>query len=73
MGKPKKKRPGKPRKYGAGDGQICVPLTISVPRWIRDRLDAEPDGRSSAAFRLISDGLEITPLSVPRRRSEETA
>jgi hypothetical protein len=60
MGKPKGKRgsqdkrgPGKPRKYGAGDGQICVPLTISVPRWIRDWLDEEPEGRSAAVVGMV--------------------
>jgi len=36
-------RRGKPRLYGSGAGQLCVPLSVSVPFEVADRLRTAAD------------------------------
>lgn len=56
---------GKPRKYGPTDGQICRPLSVSVPAGLIDRLEFAADqigvGRSQLAASLIEAGLSQSP------------
>lgn len=68
MGKHKEKpastsrnKGGKPRKYGPTDGQICRPMSLSVPAGLIMRLEsaaiAAGVGRSDLAVSLLESGL----------------
>lgn len=53
---------GKPRKYGPADGQICRPLSVSVPAELIDRLDAQAAqagvGRSTLVAGILDRWLD---------------
>jgi len=56
---------GKPRKYGPADGQLCRPLSVSVPAGLIDRLEIAADqigvGRSTIVVAAVEAILSLSP------------
>lgn len=56
---------GKPRKYGPADGQICRPLSVSMPAGLIDRLEFVADqigvGRSAIVVAAVESALSQSP------------
>jgi len=74
MAKPKKKpvstsrnKGGKPRKYGPSDGQLCRPLSVSVPAELISRLESAADQVGIGRSAIVVAGLRQILAQSPDR------
>ena len=64
---------GKPRKYGPSDGQICRPLSVSVPAELIDRLESAADQVGIGRSAIVVAGLRSILAQSPDRLRDAVA
>jgi hypothetical protein len=62
---------GKPRKYGPSDGQICRPLSVSVPAELIDRLELAANQVGIGRSAIVVAGLRAILSQTPDRLKEQ--
>jgi hypothetical protein len=62
---------GKPRKYGPSDGQICRPLSVSVPAELIDRLELAANQVGIGRSAIVVAGLRQILAQTPDRLMEQ--
>ena len=68
-----KNKGGKPRKYGPSDGQICRPLSVSVPAELIDRLELAADQVGIGRSAIVVAGLRSILSQSPDRLRDALA